>query len=44
MLKYKAMWMRMSKGSKQRPKDIKQEQFDKNWDKIFGKKKKNGKL
>lgn len=32
----------MSKGSKQRPKNIKQDQFDKNWEKIFGKKKKNG--
>ena len=30
----------MSKGSKQRPKKISKEQFDKNWDKIFGKKKK----
>lgn len=35
----------MSKGSKQRPRDVKQEQFDKNWDAIFkNKKKKNGKL
>lgn len=32
----------MSKGSKQRPKNIKQDKFDKNWQKIFGKKKKNG--
>ncbi len=36
--------MRMSKGSKQRPSSIKKEQFNQNWDKIFGKKKKNGKL
>ncbi len=32
----------MSKGSKRRPKKVKQEQFDKNWQQIFGKKKKNG--
>lgn len=31
------------KGSKRRPKNITQNQFDKNWDKIF-KNKKNGKL
>jgi len=29
----------MSKGSRQRPKKITKEQFDKNWDKIFNKKK-----
>ena len=29
----------MSKGSKQRPKKITKEQFDKNWEKIFSKKK-----
>ena len=33
--------MRMSKGSKQRPRKVNQQEFDKNWDKIF-KKKKNG--
>ena len=36
--------MRMSKGSKQRPSSVKKHKFDENWDKIFGKKKKNGKL
>ena len=42
MLKYRKQRKKMSKGSKQRPKNIKQDQFDKNWEKIFGKKKKNG--
>lgn len=41
MQKYKMMGMRMSKGSKQRPRKVNQQEFDKNWDKIF-KKKKNG--
>lgn len=31
----------MSKGSSRRPKEIPAEQFDKNWDQIFGKRKSN---
>ena len=31
----------MSKGSKRRPRHVKQNQFDDNWDKVFGKKQPN---
>lgn len=31
----------MSKGSKQRPLSVSKEQFDENWDRIFGSKKKD---
>ncbi len=40
MQKYKMMGMRMSKGSKQRPRKVNQQEFDKNWNNIFNKKKK----
>ncbi len=33
----------MSKGSNQRPRKVPKKQYDKNWDRIFGKKKKNEK-
>jgi len=33
----------MSKGSRQRKREVLKEQFDKNWDKIFGNKKKTEK-
>lgn len=43
MPKYKAMVMKMSKGSKPRPKSVSNEQFSENWEKIFGKNMENAK-